>query len=134
MSAVQKEKHDNPSPGLKRNPRHTLILEKTARPVTVRFNGKVIAETRNALTLLEANYKPVYYIPVEDVNGAYLTPSSHLTDCQYKGHAQYWNVEVEGRLARDVVWRYAEPYDEVIELKNYVSFYPNKVEVEVIGL
>ena len=120
-----------PSPGLKKRPSHTLRIDRHVRPVVIRFNGKVVAETRKAISLQEADYNPVAYIPIQDVKGEYLTPSDHVTNCPYKGDAQYWNVEVDGRIAKNAVWRYALPYDEVAELRNYVSFYPGKVDVEI---
>ena len=122
-----------PSPGLYRKPGHTIRIEKQHRPVTVRFGGMVIAESRKAVTLYEADYQPVQYIPLADVKTEYLEESDHTTYCPYKGEAKYWTLKVDGRTLHDVVWHYPKPFDECAQLIGYVSFYPHKVEVDVAG-
>ena len=123
-----------PSPGLRRKPSHTVRVEKQHRQVTVTVGEVKVAETRNAVTLYEADYQPVQYIPIEDVNQAYLELSGHTTDCPYKGVANYWSLNVAGRHLKNVVWHYPNPYDEVAGLKGHVSFYLLKVNVKVMGL
>jgi uncharacterized protein (DUF427 family) len=49
------------------------------------------------------------------------------TYCPFKGHANYWSLPDLENFA----WSYEDPYPEVFELKDYVSFYTNKVEVSV---
>jgi uncharacterized protein (DUF427 family) len=45
----------------------------------------VVADTRNALTLREAAYPLVQYIPDEDVDFSQLERTDHVTYCPYKG-------------------------------------------------
>ena len=51
------------------------------------------------------------------------------TYCPFKGHANYWSL---GNL-ENFVWSYEDPYPEIAELKDCLSFYTDKVTVEVVG-
>ena len=66
-------------------PDHPITIEANSSRVTVTVGGKLIADTRNAVTLREASYPPVQYIPRRDVDMAALTRSEHTTYCPYKG-------------------------------------------------
>ncbi len=48
---------------------HPITVEPTGKHVTVRVNGEVVADTDNALTLQEATYPAVQYIPIERRRG-----------------------------------------------------------------
>jgi uncharacterized protein (DUF427 family) len=64
-------------------PDHPITIEANSSRVVVKVGGKVIADTRDALTLREASYPPVQYIPRRDVDMAALTRSEHTTNCPY---------------------------------------------------
>ena len=49
-------------------PDHPISIQRNPARVTVSVAGRVVVDTRNALTLREATYPPVQYIPVEDVD------------------------------------------------------------------
>jgi uncharacterized protein (DUF427 family) len=44
-------------------PDHPISIEKNPARVVVSVAGRVIADTRNSLTLRESDYSPVQYIP-----------------------------------------------------------------------
>ena len=46
----------------------------------------------HALTLREAGYRPVQYIPFSDVDASLLEPTDNVTYCPYKGDASYYSV------------------------------------------
>lgn len=118
-------------PVLQPTAEHPITVAPTGRHVTVRVNGEVVAETDNALTLREASYPPVQYIPLADVDasrtGSELTRSDTTTYCPYKGEAGYYNV---GALD-DVIWTYEHPYPSVAAIAGHVAFYPDKAEITV---
>ena len=58
-------------------PDHPITIEANSSRVVVTVGGKVIADTSDALTLREASYPPVQYIPRRDVDMAALTRSEH---------------------------------------------------------
>jgi uncharacterized protein (DUF427 family) len=115
---------------------HPITIERTGLRVVARVGTHVVADTTRALTLREAGYPPVQYIPLDDVDQTMLAPSDTRTYCPYKGHASYYSItlpdgqDTEGGLA-DAVWTYLQPYDSVAPIANHVAFYANRVEVVV---
>jgi len=110
---------------------HPITIEKTGQRVIVRVGTHVLADTARALTLREANYPPVQYIPLEDIEQSLLTASTTHTYCPYKGDSSYYSITLpEGPLA-DAVWVYREPYDSVAAIADHVAFYTDRVEVVV---
>jgi uncharacterized protein (DUF427 family) len=97
----------------------------------VRLGERTIAKTDAALVLREASYRPVYYLPLADVDADVLEPTSHATYCPYKGDASYYSLRDGDRLAENAVWSYVAPYDAVAEIADHVAFYPQHVEVVV---
>jgi len=112
------------SPG----PHHPITVEATGHRVIVMLGGRVIAETAKALTLREANYPPVQYIPRKDVDMAALTRSETTTYCPYKGEAAYFSIPAGGERSIDAIWTYEAPYDAVAEIKDHLAFYPDRVD------
>jgi uncharacterized protein (DUF427 family) len=47
-------------------PDHPISIQPNPARVVVSVAGRVVADTRNALTLREASYPPVQYIPSEE--------------------------------------------------------------------
>lgn len=107
---------------------HPITIERNPRLVIVTLNGKAIAETRAALTLREAHYPAVQYIPRQDVDLTALARSGARTYCPYKGEASYFSIPAGGEHAVDAIWTYETPYDAVAEIKNYLAFYPDRVD------
>lgn len=110
-------------------PDHPITITPFDGKVVVRAAGQVIAETTNALTLKEASYPAVYYIPRADADMKTLEPSEHETYCPYKGDASYFSLP--GDTGKNGVWSYETPYAAVSEIKDHLAFYPDKVEIEV---
>lgn len=109
-------------------PDHPITIEPNPRRVRVTFNGRVIADTRRALTLREAGYPPVQYIPRADIDVALMDRTTHATRCPYKGEASYFSLEVDGRVSENAAWSYEAPYPAVAEIKEHVAFYQSRVE------
>ena len=109
-------------------PDHPITIEANSSRVGVTVGGKLIADTRDALTLREASYPPVQYIPRRDVDMAALTRSEHTTYCPYKGDASYYSIPAGGDRALNAVWTYETPFDAMAQIKDYVAFYPDRVD------
>jgi uncharacterized protein (DUF427 family) len=107
-------------------PDHPITIEANSSRVRVTVGGKLIADTRDALTLREASYPPVQYIPRRDVDMAALTRSEHTTYCPYKGDASYYSIPAGGDRALNAVWTYETPFDAMAQIKDYVAFYPDR--------
>lgn len=106
-------------------PDHPITIAPTPGRVVVTVGGKVVADSRRALTLQEASYPPVQYIPRADVRMDLLARSSTSTHCPYKGDAAYYSLQGG---AADLIWTYEQPYPAVAEIGDHVAFYPNKVD------
>ncbi len=78
-------------------PDHPISIQRNPARVVVSVAGRVVADTRNALTLREAAYPPVQYIPGEDVDFSKLERTDHVTYCPYKGDCSYYSVPAGGR-------------------------------------
>jgi len=109
-------------------PDHPITISRNGRRVRVRFAGRTIADTTRALTLKEAHYPPVHYIPRADADMSAFTRTAHHTHCPYKGDASYFTLAAGGRSAENAVWSYEQPFPAVAEIKEYLAFYPNRVD------
>jgi uncharacterized protein (DUF427 family) len=88
----------------------------------------VIADTSRALTVREASYPPVQYIPRSDVDLAALQRTGHATYCPYKGDCAYYSIPAGGERSVNAVWTYEAPYAAVGEIAGHLAFYPDRVD------
>jgi uncharacterized protein (DUF427 family) len=109
-------------------PDHPITIEPNPKRVRVTFNGRVVADTRRALSLREAGYPAVQYIPRADIEMAFLARTAHATRCPYKGDASYFTLTVDGRPSENAAWSYEAPYPAVADIKEHLAFYPSRVE------
>jgi len=108
-------------------PDHPISIQRNPARVVVSVAGRVIAESRNALTLRESDYFPVQYIPREDVDFTQLEQTDHATYCPYKGDCRYYSVPAGGKKSVNAVWTYEDPYPAVAQIKGHLAFYPERV-------
>jgi uncharacterized protein (DUF427 family) len=116
-----------------RDPYHRVDMLESSRHVRVSVNGVVVAETDRPTILFETGLPPRYYIPPEDVRVDFLVPSDKRTQCPYKGVASYHSVEAGGETAEDLVWHYPEPIAAAAKIQGNLSFFNEKVDLEVDG-
>jgi uncharacterized protein (DUF427 family) len=109
-------------------PDHPISIEPNPSRVVVKVDGNIIADTHDALTLRETSYPPVQYIPRRDVDMVALTRSEHTTYCPYKGDASYYSIPAGGDRSRNAVWTYETPFEAMAQIKDYVAFYPDRVD------
>ena len=109
-------------------PEHSITITPTKGRVRAIVNGIPIADTREALTLKEATYPPVQYIPRKDVDMTQLQRTEHQTYCPYKGDCAYYSIAAGGERSVNAVWTYETPYAAVSAIRDYLAFYPNRVD------
>ncbi len=109
-------------------PDHPISIVPNPRRITVTVAGHVVADTTAALTLREASYPPVQYIPRADVEMSLLQPTDHKTYCPYKGDCSYFSIPSGGDRATNAVWSYEAPYEAVAAIKGHLAFYPDRVD------
>jgi len=115
-------------------PDHPIAITPTTGRVTVTLGGKRLADTREALSLKEAAYPVVQYIPRKDVDMTQLQRTAHQTYCPYKGECAYYSIPAGGERSVNAVWTYEAPYDAVSGIREYLAFYPDRVDAIEIGV
>ena len=109
-------------------PDHPISIQHNPARVVVSVAGRVVADTDNALTLREADYPAVQYIPREDADFSQLERTDHATYCPYKGECSYYSVPAGGEKSVNAVWTYEDPYPAVAQIKGHVAFYPDRID------
>jgi uncharacterized protein (DUF427 family) len=107
---------------------HPITIERNASRVVVTAGGTIIADTRDALTVREARYPAVLYIPRKDVDMTRLERTDHATYCPYKGDCAYYSIPSAGERGTDAVWTYENPYEAVEAIRDHLAFYPERVD------
>src|SRR5271169_1904064 len=109
-------------------PEHPITVERNPKRLVVSVAGLIVADSQNALTLREANYPPVQYIPRRDVEMTLLERTDHATYCPYKGDCAYYSIPVGGKRSINAAWTYEEPYAAVAAIKDHLAFYSDRVD------
>jgi uncharacterized protein (DUF427 family) len=112
-------------------PEHPITIEPNPARVTVSAAGRIIADSQNALTLREASYAAVQYIPQKDVDMTLLKRTNHKTYCPYKGDCSYYSIPVGGERSVNAVWTYEAPHAAVAAIKDHLAFYADRADVSV---
>jgi uncharacterized protein (DUF427 family) len=114
-------------------PDHPITIEPNPARVVVTLDGHTLADSRNALTLREAKYPAVQYIPRADVDMTLLTRTDHTTYCPFKGDCSYYSLPGGGERAIDAVWTYEAPFPAVAAIGDHLAFYADRVELTEIA-
>jgi uncharacterized protein (DUF427 family) len=109
-------------------PDHPITMERNPARVVVLVGRRVIADTCEAVTLREASYAPVQYVPRKDVDMSALERTAHTTYCPYKGDCAYYSISIGGAVTVNAVWTYEAPYPAVAEIRGHLAFYPERVD------
>jgi len=114
-------------------PDHPITITPSDAHVVVRVAGRIVADSRAALSLREASYPAVLYVPRSDVDMTLLEPSDHHSYCPYKGDASYFSIVVDGDRRTNAIWSYEHPYPAVAEIQDHLAFYPDRVDSITMG-
>jgi uncharacterized protein (DUF427 family) len=115
-------------------PDHPITITRSRQHITVTVAGRRIADTGAALVLKEAAYPPVHYIPRQDVDLSQLVRTAHQSYCPYKGDCAYYSIPAGAERSINAVWTYEAPYDAVAQIREYLAFYPDRVDsIQIAG-
>ncbi|KAF2475120.1 DUF427-domain-containing protein [Lindgomyces ingoldianus] len=117
-----------------KDPYKRIDILNSTRSIRVALDGVTLAETSSPLFLLETMLRPRYYLPPTSVKWEYLTKSNTETYCPYKGKANYYNANINGKEYKDVVWYYIYPIAESLPVAGHFCFYNEKVDIWVDGV
>ena len=107
---------------------HPITITPNPHRIRVMLGGTIVAETTRALTLREGSLAPVQYIPREDAEMYLFARTEHRTHCPHKGDASYYSLTAGGVERANAVWSYEAPFPAVAAIKEYLAFYPSKVD------
>ncbi len=95
------------------------------RQVRVEAFGRVLAESRRSLRVLETFHPPTFYLPPAALEITMLRPAAGRSFCEWKGVARYFDVvAADGRALERVVWQYPDPTPAYAELAGWFALYP----------
>jgi len=114
-------------------PDHPITITPNPKRIRVSAGGIVIADSAHALTLKEASYPAVQYLPRSDANMALLARTERVTHCPYKGDANYFSIAAGGKTIENSIWTYEKPFPAMAEISGYLAFYPDKVTIEEVA-
>jgi uncharacterized protein (DUF427 family) len=114
-------------------PDHPITVSANPRRIRVTAGDTVIADTTHALTLKEASYPAVQYVPREDAHMELLQRTDRVTHCPYKGDASYFSIVAGGKTLDNAIWTYETPFPAMAEISGYLAFYPDKVRIEEVA-
>lgn len=117
-----------------RDPYKRIHILPSSRKITVKIDGVTVAESSNNMFLFETMLRPRYYIPKTALNWQYFTDSDSTTRCPYKGIANYYNANINGKDYQDVLWWYRHPTRESALVEGMACFYNEKVDVFIDGV
>lgn len=109
-------------------------VEPSGEHVVIRFGGRVVAETRDALRVLETSHPPAYYLPRSAFAADALEPADGSSFCEFKGGARYLSVRSGDAVAARAAWYYPTPSPGFEALRDHVAVYPGRMDAcEVDG-
>ena len=116
------------------DPDHPVTISTVEGKVSVTVAGRIVAESTRALRLEEKGYPPVYYLPRNDADLSLLVQTTNYTYCPYKGDCSYYSIPIGGSRSENAVWTYERPHEAVAGIREYLAFYPSRVDaIEVIS-
>jgi uncharacterized protein (DUF427 family) len=104
-------------------------VEPVTDRITIELDGRTIADTTDAVRVLETSHPPVYYLPREAFVDGILKPAPGQSFCEFKGLASYDSVGGEDRAA----WFYPMPNAGYELLAGRVAVYPGRMTRCTVG-
>jgi acyl-CoA thioesterase II len=129
-------------------PDYVITVSPLRSTVRVWHGELLVAESDDAKVLAEQDHVDRLYVPEADVRWEHFEATEHRSVCPFKGEAVYWsltagsvpngeagsvpNGEAGDEPLENVAWAYRTPFDEVRGIEGHVSFYDDRVRIEVV--
>ncbi len=108
-------------------------VEPVRERITIRLGGVVIADTTDAVRVLETSHPPVYYLPTGAFADGALVPTEGSSFCEFKGAAAYFDVHGGTQVVRRAAWTYPRPERGYEQLANRVAVYAGDMDACTVG-
>ncbi|PVH83696.1 DUF427-domain-containing protein [Cadophora sp. DSE1049] len=123
---VEDEKLLGPHP---KDPYKRIETIPSSREIRIEVDGVVVAKSLQNVFLFETMLRPRFYLDPTMVNWEVLRESETISYCPYKGMANYYHLNVNGKEIEDAVWYYKYPTAESALVAGRLCFYNEKVDV-----
>jgi uncharacterized protein (DUF427 family) len=101
--------------------------------VRLELGGHLIAETRDAMRVLETSHPPAIYLPFEAFRDGVLRDADGSSYCEFKGVARYHDLVAGDVVSEQAGWSYPKPSRPFAALLGHVSIYPGRVDAAWLG-
>ena len=108
-------------------------VEPVRERITIRLGGVLIADTTDAVRVLETSHPPVYYLPIDAFADGALVPTEGSSSCEFKGGAVYFDVHGGTQVVRRAAWTYPRPERGYEQLANRVAVYAGDMDACTVG-
>lgn len=108
-----------------------ISIRKAPGTWSVRAGGAVLAESQNALELVEGDLGPVIYFPRADIAMAFLDVTDKTSHSPHVGEATFYSINTKSRTLPEAAWSYEAPNEGMDRIKGHIAFYSNGSEVAV---
>ncbi|MFS0893551.1 DUF427 domain-containing protein [Microbacterium sp. 179-I 3D3 NHS] len=108
-------------------------VEPVPKRVTIRLGGEVIADSRDAVRVLETSHPPVYYLPLADFATGALLDATGASFCEFKGAARYFDVRGGSTVRPGAAWNYPHPEPGFDVLADRVAVYAGPMDECTVG-
>lgn len=108
-------------------------VERVDERVTIRLGGSLIADTDDAVRVLETSHPPVYYLPIGDFAPGALVDAAGSSFCEFKGAARYFDVQGGGLVRPRAAWTYRDPSPGFDALVGRVAVYAAPMDACTVG-
>ena len=108
-------------------------VERVDERVTILLGGALIADTDDAVRVLETSHPPVYYLPIADFAPAALVAAAGTSFCEFKGAARYFDVHGGGVMRPAAAWTYPDPSPGFDALVGRVAVYAAPMDECTVG-
>lgn len=103
-------------------------VDPSSERVVIELGGRVVADSRSAVRVLETSHPPVYYLPSADFAAGVLSSAAGRSWCEYKGEASYLSLTAGGVTADRAAWWYPSPTRGFEVLADKVAVYPSRMD------
>lgn len=123
------------SPGHQQHPDHVVAESHVGDEMLVKVGDTIVADSRDVIRVDETGHPTRWYFSRRDVQMNALSASGTKTRCPFKGSADYFTVQIDGRTLQDAAWTYEVPYDEHADLQGRIAFEDDKYpELSIVAL
>jgi len=103
------------------------------RRVEIYAGESLLAETDHSIRALETGSPPAFYLPPASLRHELLTPSRRRTFCEWKGEAEYFDVDGSNGVIKNAVWRYPDALGDAAVIAGWFACYPSLLRCVVAG-